>query len=88
MTANRRGELVSDEEDTEAHGKDKGRAKAHGEQDRSVAWKKSKKTKAKVKHMTYEQIIAESDDLVPKSSLGMIIDATGATVTSCVVCFL
>ena len=71
---------MSDEEDTEAVGEGRGKAKTRGEHDRSVAWKKPKKTKTKVKHMTYEQIIAESDDGVSKPSLGVIIDATGATV--------
>ncbi|KAF8343173.1 GC-rich sequence DNA-binding factor-like protein-domain-containing protein [Cantharellus anzutake] len=78
--ARRRGEAVSDEEIDTGGSKGKGKSKGRGgEKDRSNAWKKPKKTITRIKHMTYEEIIAESDETVPTSSLGVIIDATGAT---------
>lgn len=77
--ARRRGEVLSDdEEDTKPT---KGRkAKTKGEGERSDAWKKPKKSKARVEHKTYEEIIAEAGQETPATGLGQIIDATGATV--------
>ncbi|THH00608.1 hypothetical protein EW026_g1949 [Hermanssonia centrifuga] len=74
--ARRRGDVVSEDED-EIRPK-KGR-KAKGEQqERSAAWKQPKKTKKRVEHKTYEEIIADAGQEVP-SGIGQIIDATGAT---------
>ena len=79
--ARRRGEVVSDDEDEELRKKaTKGKQKADK---RSDAWKKPKKIKTKIEHKTYEQIVAEvGEDAAGPSGLGVIIDATGATVSS------
>lgn len=47
-------------------------------------WRKQKKVKIRVEHKTYEQIIAEAGEnaSVGGSGVGMIIDATGATVSA------
>ena len=74
--ARRRGEVVSDDEDEERKMK-AAKAKEKAEK-RSDAWKKPKKVKTKIEHKTYEQIVAEVGEDVP--GLGVIIDATGATV--------
>jgi hypothetical protein len=73
----RRGEKVSDDEERAPK---KGKIKS--QEDRSETWKKApRKSKAKVKHLTYEEILAEGDESPgPATSLGQIIDATGATV--------
>lgn len=78
--ARRRGELVNDDEDEGQKKKaTKGKEK---ENKRSDLWKKPKKIKAKIEHKTYEQIIAEvGEDTAGPSGLGVIIDATGATVS-------
>ncbi|KAI0060706.1 TFP11-domain-containing protein [Artomyces pyxidatus] len=81
--ARRRGESVSDDEDAGGRRKPaggKGQAKAKGQTDRSDVWKKPKKTKTKIEHKTYEQIVAETQQDAPgPSGIGIIIDATGAT---------
>lgn len=75
--ARRRGEVVSDdEEDTRPR---KGRKPKAEQQERSDVWKKPKKTKRKIEHKTYEQIVAEAGQDVPAAGIGQIIDATGAT---------
>lgn len=76
--ARRRGEVVSDDEE-EARPK-KGRKPKGQQQERSDAWKKPKKTKKKIEHKTYEQIVAEAGQDAP-ANIGQIIDATGATVS-------
>src|SRR6266851_7306139 len=78
--ARRRGESVSDDEDEERKTK---ATKAKEKVDkRSDAWKKPKKVKTKVEHKTYEQIVAEvGEDVAGPSGVGVIIDATGATVS-------
>jgi tuftelin-interacting protein 11 len=78
--ARRRGEVVSDDEDEERKKKvTKGKEKADK---RSDAWKKPKKIRTKIEHKTYEQIVAEvGEDAAGPSGLGVIIDATGATVS-------
>ncbi|KZT25280.1 TFP11-domain-containing protein [Neolentinus lepideus HHB14362 ss-1] len=75
--AKRRGEVVSDDED----GKKVKKSRKPGgvQEDRSDAWKKTKKTKKKIQHKTYEEIIAEAGDEVSAPGIGPIIDATGAT---------
>ena len=73
--------MVSDDEEP-ARGKGKGKGKQLQQEDRSNAWKKPKKAKTRVKHMTYEQILAEANEAPSASPLGVIIDATGATVCS------
>jgi tuftelin-interacting protein 11 len=79
LEAKRRGEEVSDDDD-DARPK-KGGKKAAKEPKRSDAWKKPKKVKTKVEHKTYEQIIAEAGQDAAPAGIGMIIDATGATVS-------
>jgi tuftelin-interacting protein 11 len=78
--ARRRGEVVSDDED---EGRKKKVAKGkEKENKRSDVWKKPKKIKTKIEHKTYEQIVAEvGEDAAGPSGLGVIIDATGATVS-------
>ena len=78
--ARRRGEVVSDDEDEGRKKKaTKGKEK---ENKRSDVWKKPKKIKTKIEHKTYEQIVAEvGEDAAGPSGLGVIIDATGATVS-------
>ncbi|KIY51936.1 TFP11-domain-containing protein [Fistulina hepatica ATCC 64428] len=72
--ARRRGEVVSDDEDVKGQ---KAKAKRK-EKERSDVWKKPKKVKTRVEHKTYEEILEEAGELPPSSSLGQIIDATGA----------
>ncbi|KAJ7804580.1 GC-rich sequence DNA-binding factor-like protein-domain-containing protein [Mycena olivaceomarginata] len=78
MEARRRGEVVSDEE--EAPGARKARRKEReAKEKREDVWKRPKKVKTKIEHKTYEQILAEAgQDMPASSSLGQIIDATGA----------
>ncbi|KAF9054490.1 GC-rich sequence DNA-binding factor-like protein-domain-containing protein [Panaeolus papilionaceus] len=76
MEARRRGEEVSDDEDKKTKVQKKKTKEA--QQKRSELWKTSKKTKVKVEHKTYEQIIAEAGEAPPPVSMGQIIDATGA----------
>jgi tuftelin-interacting protein 11 len=80
LEAKRRGEAVSDDEGDNAKPK-KGGKKASKEPKRSDAWKKPKKVKTKVEHKTYEQIVAEAGREAAPAGIGMIIDATGATVS-------
>jgi tuftelin-interacting protein 11 len=76
--ARRRGEVVS--EDEEEGGKKKA-PKGRENRNTSDAWKKPKKVKTKIQHKTYDQIVAEvGEDTGGPSGLGVIIDATGATV--------
>ncbi|KAF8317597.1 TFP11-domain-containing protein [Clavulina sp. PMI_390] len=80
--ARRRGEVVSDDENEKARKAKKGKGKAavKTQEDRSETWKKApKKSKTKVTHMTYEEIVAGAEEARP-STLGQIIDATGATL--------
>lgn len=76
--ARRRGEVVSDDEVKPPTRKGKKAQQAQAE--RSDAWKKPKKSKKKLEHKTYEQIIAEAGQEAPQAGIGQIIDATGATV--------
>ena len=78
--ARRRGEVLSDDED---EGRRKKAAKGkEKENKRSDVWKKPKKIKTKIEHKSYEQIVAEvGEDTAGPSGLGVIIDATGATVS-------
>ncbi|KAI0642293.1 GC-rich sequence DNA-binding factor-like protein-domain-containing protein [Trametes meyenii] len=78
--ARRRGEIVSDDEEESKTAARKARkgAKAHAE--KAEAWKKPRRTKARVEHKTYEEIIAEAGWEAPQAGLGQIIDATGATL--------
>jgi tuftelin-interacting protein 11 len=86
LEAKRRGEVVSDDEDDMKP--KKGGKKAAKEPRRSDAWKKPKKVKTKVEHKTYEQIVAEAGQDAAPAGIGMIIDATGATVGFFVLFFL
>jgi tuftelin-interacting protein 11 len=75
--ARRRGEAVSDDEEK----KPKGGKKSRAEPKRADAWQKPKKVKIKIEHKTYEQIVADAgQDAAGPSGIGVIIDATGATV--------
>ncbi|KZT67357.1 TFP11-domain-containing protein [Daedalea quercina L-15889] len=75
--ARRRGEAVSDDEDKPATKLGRKAAKAHEE--RAQAWKKQRKTKIRIAHKTYEEIVAEAGQEPAPIDLGQIIDATGAT---------
>ena len=77
MEAKRRGEAVSGDEDEDTK-KFRRKAKEQAEK-RSDVWKRPKKTKVKIEHKTYEQIIAEAEE-VATPGIGQIIDATGAVV--------
>lgn len=82
--ARRRGETVSDDEESKATTR-KARKAAKAHEARTDAWKKPKKTKVRVEHKTYEEIIAEAgQEAAPQAGIGPIIDATGATVSICV----
>ncbi|KAJ7463399.1 GC-rich sequence DNA-binding factor-like protein-domain-containing protein [Mycena galericulata] len=75
--ARRRGEVIPDDD---APGARRARRKEKEAQEkRSDIWKRPKKVKTKVEHKTYEQILAEAGQEMPAlSSIGQIIDATGA----------
>ena len=77
MEAKRRGEAVSGDEDEDTK-KFRRKAKEQAEK-RSDVWKRPKKAKIKIEHKTYEQIIAEAEEVAPPG-IGQIIDATGAVV--------
>lgn len=77
MEAKRRGEAVSGDEDEDTK-KFRRKAKEQAEK-RSDVWKRPKKAKVKIEHKTYEQIIAEAEE-VATPAIGQIIDATGAVV--------
>ncbi|KAI8996414.1 TFP11-domain-containing protein [Trametes punicea] len=78
--ARRRGEIVSDDEEESKAAARKARRSAKAQAERTEAWKKPKRTKTRVEHKTYEEIIAEAGQEVPQAGLGQIIDATGATL--------
>jgi tuftelin-interacting protein 11 len=83
--ARRRGEIVSSDEDEKAKKRGKGKGKkAEGttREEREEVWKKPKKSKMKVKHKTYEEIVAEAGEEAQPAGIGKIIDATGATVST------
>ncbi|KAJ7056581.1 GC-rich sequence DNA-binding factor-like protein-domain-containing protein [Mycena amicta] len=76
--ARRRGEIVSDDEQSPAVRKAK-KKEREAKEKMSDVWKRPKKVKTKVEHKTYEQIIAEAGQEVPTTAgVGQIIDATGA----------
>ena len=77
MEAKRRGEVVSDGEDENTK-KFRRKAKEQAEK-RADVWKRPKKSKVRIEHKTYEQIIAEAEE-VAAPGIGQIIDATGAVV--------
>ncbi|KAI1791848.1 TFP11-domain-containing protein [Ganoderma leucocontextum] len=78
--ARRRGDIVSDDEESGATAR-KARKTAKAHEARTDAWKKPKKTKIRVEHKTYEEIIAEAgQQAAPQAGVGPIIDATGATL--------
>jgi tuftelin-interacting protein 11 len=77
MEAKRRGEVISEDEDENTK-KFRRKAKEQAEK-RSDVWKRPKKTKLKIEHKTYEQIVAEAEE-VTAPGIGQIIDATGAVV--------
>jgi tuftelin-interacting protein 11 len=77
MEAKRRGEALSADEDEDTK-KFRRKAKEQAEK-RSEVWKRPKKAKVKIEHKTYEQIIAEAEE-VATPGIGQIIDATGAVV--------
>ncbi|KAF8587943.1 TFP11-domain-containing protein [Ramaria rubella] len=72
--ARRRGEVVSeDEEDVPRKRGVKGKG---SQKPQSDVWKKPKKTKVKVEHQTYEQIIQNAGQDAQTASIGKIYDAT------------
>ncbi|KAI0704460.1 TFP11-domain-containing protein [Cerioporus squamosus] len=78
--ARRRGEIVSDDEDDSKATARKTRKAAKAHEARTEAWKKPKKTKTRVEHKTYEEIVSEAGREAPQAGVGPIIDATGATM--------
>ncbi|KAI0730614.1 TFP11-domain-containing protein [Earliella scabrosa] len=78
--ARRRGEIVSDDEEESKATARKARKAAKAHEARTEAWKKPKKTKTRVEHKTYEEIIAEAGQETSQAGVGPIIDATGATL--------
>jgi tuftelin-interacting protein 11 len=82
MEVRRRGEVVSDEE--EALGARRAwRKEREAKEKREDVWKRSKKVKTKIQHKTYKQILVEvGQDMPASSSLGQIINVTGAVVHS------
>ena len=84
--ARRKGQPVSDDEDVTPG---KGKGKAGIKKEPADAWKRPKKTKTKIEHKTYEEILAETGDSIPTAAgIGPIIDATGATVSISFLIFL
>jgi tuftelin-interacting protein 11 len=77
--ARRRGEVVSDEEDTTV--KKLKKKVREQEEKRSDVWKRPRKVKTKIEHKAYEQIVAEAGEELPAAGIGQIIDATGAIVS-------
>ncbi|EJD07266.1 TFP11-domain-containing protein [Fomitiporia mediterranea MF3/22] len=75
--ARRRGEAVSEDEE-EISKKHRKKGKAKDQVPREDAWRKPRKSKIKVEHKTYEEIIAEAGGEPPPTGIGKIIDATGA----------
>lgn len=79
--ARRRGEVVSEDEEEGKEKRGKGaKGKGKDRTKREDVWKKPKKTKVKIEHKTYEEVIAEAGGEPTAASVGKIIDATGATV--------
>lgn len=78
----RQGKVASDDEDDAKVVKGKGPKQSKKGDQRSDVWKRPKKVKTKIEHKTYEQIVAEAGEEPVQSSLGQIIDATGATVSA------
>jgi tuftelin-interacting protein 11 len=48
--------------------------------EKQESWRKSKKVNLKPVHKTYEELVAEAGEMGHAGGVGMIIDATGATV--------
>ncbi|THH11314.1 hypothetical protein EW145_g734 [Phellinidium pouzarii] len=78
--ARRRGEVVSDDDEEKVAKRSKEKGKTREQTPREDVWKKPKKSKIKVEHKTYEEIIAEAGGEPPPPGIGKIIDATGATL--------
>ena len=79
--ARRRGEIVSDDDEESKGAARKARKAARAQEERKDVWKKPKKTKTRVEHKTYEEILAEAGPETSQAGIGPIIDATGATVS-------
>ncbi|KAJ1306897.1 hypothetical protein OPQ81_007881 [Rhizoctonia solani] len=76
------GKVVSSDEDEPSTGKKK-KAKAkfgegHREGAEKPAWKRPKKSKIRVEHKTYEEIVRDAGIDTTAVGVGQIIDATGA----------
>ncbi|KIK61690.1 hypothetical protein GYMLUDRAFT_199260 [Collybiopsis luxurians FD-317 M1] len=77
MEARRRGELVSDDEDP--HTRKAKKREREANEKKAEVWRKPRKVKTKIRHKTYEEILAETGDEVSGyDGIGKIIDATGA----------
>lgn len=78
----RRGEHVSDEEEVKP-ARRKAKAKEREAREVREQWKKPPKKKTVVQHRTYEEIMeAAGQEGAAASGVGIIIDATGATVST------
>lgn len=51
-----------------------------GEEAERPAWKRPKKSKVRVEHKTYEEIVQDAGLDTSIAGIGQIIDATGAVV--------
>jgi tuftelin-interacting protein 11 len=70
---NKKGNRAADAGDSDAAG---------GSRTKEQPWRnRTKKTKIRVEHKTYDQIVAEAGEPGHAGGVGMIIDATGATVS-------
>jgi tuftelin-interacting protein 11 len=78
----RRGEIVSEDEgESVSHRRD---SKGKGAQKpKSDAWKRPRKSKLKVEHQTYEQIVQSAGEKAQAPGVGKIYDATSGEVRLC-----
>lgn len=83
LFGHREGKVVSSDSD-EPSGKKKKKPKAPGarpgEEAERPAWKRPKKSKVRVEHKTYEEIVQDAGLDTSAAGMGQIIDATGAVV--------
>ena len=80
--ARRRGEIISEDEDDKPSKRGKKGGVKEGGAPREDAWRKPRRSKIKIEHKTYEEILAEAGGEPPPAAagIGKIIDATGAEV--------
>jgi hypothetical protein len=79
------GKVVSSDSDEPSKHKKKKKHKVPGgmlgeEEEQKPAWKRPKKSKIRVEHKTYEEIVQDAGMGTAAAGVGQIIDATGAVV--------